>query len=146
LLAGLGAADADVTFTVGALDPGSLGPIPANVRIAPYLPQQVAMQCDIVVTHGGSGTTAAALTRGLPIVAIPLFADQPHNATQIARAGVGVIVDQRRIATDVGPAIATVAADPSYAAAAQRISREIGELPSVGDVMDQLIARTTVPV
>ena len=144
LLTGLGSADADVTFTVGALDLGSLGPIPPNVRVAPYLPQQVAMQCDIVVTHGGSGTTAAALTRGLPIVAIPLFADQPHNATQIARAGVGVVVDQRRIATDVAPAITTVAGDPSYAAAAQRISREIGALPGVGEVFDQLVAQITV--
>ena len=54
-----------------------------------------AMDCDVVVTHAGSGTTVAALARGLPLVAVPMFADQMHNADRLVAAGIGVRVDPR---------------------------------------------------
>ena len=89
VLAGLGQLDADVLFTIGRLDRAALGPVPANVHVESFLPQQVAMACDAVVCHGGAGTTMAALTRGLPMVVVPLFADQMHNAARIAARAPG---------------------------------------------------------
>ena len=50
-----GQLDADVLFTVGAMDRAALGPVPANVHVESYVPQQVAMACDVVVSHGGCG-------------------------------------------------------------------------------------------
>ena len=46
-----------------------------------------------MVCHGGAGTTMAALTRGLPTVVVPLFADQMHNASRVAATGAGLVVD-----------------------------------------------------
>jgi UDP:flavonoid glycosyltransferase YjiC (YdhE family) len=83
----LGRLDADVLFTIGPFDPDWLGPVPTNISVAAYVPQAKAMICDIVVSHGGSGTTIAALTRGLPTVAVPMFADQTHNADRLVAAG-----------------------------------------------------------
>ena len=78
----------------------TLGPVPANVHVETFLPQQVAMACDVVVCHGGAGTTMAALTRGLPMVVVPLFADQMHNAARVEAMGAGLTVDPREAATE----------------------------------------------
>jgi UDP:flavonoid glycosyltransferase YjiC (YdhE family) len=93
------------------------------------------MSCDVVVTHGGSGTTTAALTRGLPMVVVPLFADQMHNADRVAAAGVGMVVDGRRAATDLAPAVRRVLAEESFARAAQGVAAELRALPSAGEVL-----------
>jgi UDP:flavonoid glycosyltransferase YjiC (YdhE family) len=36
--------------------------------------------CDLVVTHGGFNTVQSALSQGLPMIIVPLSADQPFNA------------------------------------------------------------------
>lgn len=47
-------------------DPQQFGPQPGNVHIERYIPQtQLFPICNVVVTHGGSGTINAALTAGL---------------------------------------------------------------------------------
>ncbi|KAI3634449.1 hypothetical protein MIR68_008053 [Amoeboaphelidium protococcarum] len=52
-------------------------------------------QCDLIIHHGGSGTTAAALLSGSPTFAVPIFADQFFNANRIAdlylKLGVGQV-------------------------------------------------------
>ena len=114
--------------------------MPANVRVASYLPQSETMNVDVVVGHGGAGTTSASLARGIPLVVLPLFADQGHNATQVARVGAGLVVDPRRVGTDLAAAVATVLAEPGYRAAAERIAAENAELPTAGEVLEQTLA------
>ena len=138
VMAALGEVDADVLFTIGRLDPARLGPVPGNVKVERYVPQQVAMACDAVVTHGGSGSTVAALSRGLPQVFVPLFADQPHNAEQVERAGAGISVPVRQVAELLPAALRTVLNDPTYADTAQSIAADLAMLPSPGDALAQL--------
>jgi UDP:flavonoid glycosyltransferase YjiC (YdhE family) len=138
MLAGLGRLDADVLFTVGRLDRAALGPVPANVHVESFLPQQVAMACDAVVCHGGAGTTMAALTRGLPMVVVPLFADQMHNAARVAATGAGLAVDAREMATALAPAVEQVLTDSSVAATARSIALDLAALPSAADVLAAL--------
>ncbi len=139
VLAGLGQLDADVLFTVGSFDVAALGPVPANVKVESYVPQSVAMACDAVVTHGGSGTTIAALTRGLPQVVVPLFADQPHNAERIAAEGIGLAVDVRSAAETLAPAVRRVLDEPSFAARAREAATELAGLPSADEVLAELL-------
>ena len=59
-----------------------------NVRAVPHdwlFPKMAA-----VIHHGGAGTTAAALTAGIPAIAIPFFSDQPFWGELIASIGVGL--------------------------------------------------------
>ncbi len=135
VLAGLGQVDADVLFTVGRLDRATLGPVPANVHVETFLPQQVAMACDVVVCHGGAGTTMAALTRGLPMVVVPLFADQMHNAARVEAMGAGLTVDPREAATSLALAVRRVLDDPSYATSARSVAAELAGLPTAADVL-----------
>jgi UDP:flavonoid glycosyltransferase YjiC (YdhE family) len=138
VLAALGEVDADVLFTLGRMDPADLGRVPGNVTVERYVPQQVAMACDAVVTHAGAGTTVAALTRGLPLVAVPLFADQPHNAERVQAAGAGISVQPLEVPARLPAAVASVLGDPTYAHAARRIAADLATLPTAGEVLARL--------
>lgn len=129
VLGGLGNCDADVLFTIGALDPDLLGPIPDNVQLAAFVPQWQAMACDLVVSHAGTGTTLAALSRGLPMVAVPLFADQPHNADRLTALGCGVTLAADSARTALPEAVTRTLDDPSYAETARLLAGAMAIVP-----------------
>ena len=94
LLDAVAGLDARVLLTTGrGVDPVALGPAPANVRVEQWVDQADALEAaSVVVCHGGSGTTFGALARGVPVVVVPMFADQPVNAVAVERAGAGTVV------------------------------------------------------
>ena len=138
MLSALGRLDADVLFTIGPFDRRAIAEPPANVTVSAYEPQSRAMQCDAAVIHAGSGTTVAALARGLPLVAVPLFADQMHNADRLAAAQLAVRVDPGEIGERLTTAVETVLGDPVYAANAHSVAREIAARPTPGQAIDLL--------
>ncbi|MBB5803439.1 UDP:flavonoid glycosyltransferase YjiC (YdhE family) [Saccharothrix ecbatanensis] len=83
-----------------------------------------------MIAHGGSGSVIGALAHGLPTVLLPLGADQPHNAGQCVRLGVGRELDPIAVTPlDVRAAVAEVLADSSYRRAAEQVRAEMLELP-----------------
>jgi MGT family glycosyltransferase len=122
----------NVVVTVGrANDPDRWGPQPENVHIAQFIPQsQLLPFCDIVVTHGGFGTVTGALNAGLPMVLLPILADQPYNTACCAHLGTGLAVTPEERTPDViRSAVREVLTEPSYRAAAERLRGEIASLP-----------------
>ena len=91
-----------VLLTVGReLDLDALPPAPENVRVERWVPQQdVLGHAAAAVVHGGSGSTLGAIAAGVPLVVVPLFADQPQNARRVAEVGAGLAVEPNR--EDVG--------------------------------------------
>jgi UDP:flavonoid glycosyltransferase YjiC (YdhE family) len=84
--------DVQVLLTTGA--DLELGPLPQNVRAERWVPQAEALaHASLVVCHGGSGTVLAALAANLPLVIMPLFADQFANARTLAEAGAAAVVE-----------------------------------------------------
>jgi UDP-glucoronosyl and UDP-glucosyl transferase len=138
MLEALGQLDANVLFTVGPFDPAAIGQPPANVTVAAYEPQSRAMECDAAVIHAGSGTTVAALARGLPLVAVPLFADQMHNADRLVASGLAVRVDPDEVGERLTKAVGTVLGDPAYAANARQVAEAIAARPTAGQALDAL--------
>jgi UDP:flavonoid glycosyltransferase YjiC (YdhE family) len=139
VLAALGLVDAEVTFTVGGLDRSSLGVLPANVRLAGHLPPRLTMDdCDVVLTHAGAGTATAALSRGLPMVCVPLFGDQPHNARRVAQLGAGLEVPPDTGARAVAAALDAVLETPVFGEEARRVAASLAGLPTVADVVPAL--------
>lgn len=74
---------------------------------------------DVVVCGAGHGLLTKALTRGVPVVAIPGGGDQWELAQRAARRGSAVVV-RPATAEAVRAAVRTVLDDPSYRRAAQR--------------------------
>ncbi|KAL7404887.1 hypothetical protein ABVT39_020507 [Epinephelus coioides] len=67
------------------------------------------------VTHGGSNGIYEAIYHGVPMVGIPMFADQPHNMVHMKAKGAAVTVDVNLMKSeDLRDAINTVINDKSY--------------------------------
>ena len=132
VLAGLRELDRPVVVTVGRqIDPAELGPQPPHVRVERFVPQaEVLPECDLVVSHGGSGSVLGALAHGLPMVLIPRGADPPNNARRCEELGVGRWLDPiAATPEDVREAAASVRADPSYRRAAEGLRDELAAQP-----------------
>jgi UDP:flavonoid glycosyltransferase YjiC (YdhE family) len=132
VLAGLGELPVEVVATVGSeLDPAVLGPQPDTIRVERYVPQHsILPRASAVVCHGGSGSVLGALAHGVPLVLLPMGADQPQNADRCAALGVGIVLDViAATPEDVRGAVSAVLSEPSYRAAAERIRDEIAALP-----------------
>lgn len=132
VLAGLRDLPINLVVTVGHhISPAEFGPQPANVHIDRYIPQSLILpQCDLVVSHGGSGSVLGALAHGLPMVLIPMGADQPHNASRCTTLGVAQVLDAVRATPEtVRVSVSTVLTDPTYRQAAERLRDEIAAMP-----------------
>jgi UDP:flavonoid glycosyltransferase YjiC (YdhE family) len=141
VLAGLAELAVQVVVTVGAeLDPAELEPVPAKVRVERFVPQtELLPHCTAVVCHGGSGSVLGALAHGLPLVVVPIGADQPRNAARCEQLGVGRVLDPIAAAPDdVRDAVAAVLAQPSYRAAAERVRDAYAALPGPGQALELL--------
>jgi MGT family glycosyltransferase len=89
-LAAVADLDADVLLTIGrGGEPASFGPVPAQVRVEQWVDQaSVLARASAVVCHGGGGSTLGALAAGVPLVVVPLFAEDQHvNARRVAAVG-----------------------------------------------------------
>ena len=144
-----------VLLTTGrAVDPAALGALPPNVHAESWIPQaDVFRHAAVIVCHGGSGTTLGALAAGVPLVLVPLFADQGDNAAAVASAGAGIAVEAVGAAATatirvltreddeerIWDAVATVLADPSYREVAARIADEQRSVASADAVLEDLI-------
>ena len=82
---------------------------PAAVTFAPLT--TLLPRCSVAVVSGALGGLAAALTAGVPVVVHPQLVDQSWHARRVTELGVGLAA--RRV-TDVAPAAARVANDPSF--------------------------------
>ncbi|HEY0493373.1 MAG TPA: nucleotide disphospho-sugar-binding domain-containing protein, partial [Candidatus Dormibacteraeota bacterium] len=81
----------------------SMGPQHQEIRLAKnmwgaeFLPQTSLLPLvDLVITHGGNNTVVESLYFGKPMVALPLFWDQPDNAERLAETGLGIRLDPYR--------------------------------------------------
>jgi UDP:flavonoid glycosyltransferase YjiC (YdhE family) len=74
----------------------------------------------------------------VPLVVVPLFADQPQNARRVAEVGAGLAVEPNRDDVEstvrpLGDAIQTVLDDPSYRHRAGALADELRAEPPVDD-------------
>jgi UDP:flavonoid glycosyltransferase YjiC (YdhE family) len=144
---------ARILVTIGnEREPEELGPVPPNVRVERWVPQaDVAARAAAMVVHGGYGTTLGALMAGVPLVVVPLFADQPQNARRVAELGAGIQLAEfgsvARLPVDAPPALARlgdavreVLGDPRYRSAARRVAASAAALRPVESSAGVLLA------
>ncbi len=153
-LAAVRGLDVRVLLTVGRrFDRAGLGPIPANVHVEAWVEQaRVLAEADLVVCHGGSGTVFGAVAAGVPLVVVPVFADQFENGHRVARTGAGRVVESeqpraagsREVITEadaprVAEAIREVLAAQSYRERSLVIAAEMAATPTVDEVLATLL-------
>ena len=130
---------ARVLLTVGRkFDSEQLGPVPDNVHVEAWVDQDdVLERADVVVCHGGSGTAFGAIAAGVPLVLVPVFADQFGNSRRIADAGAGVVVE----AAGIQAALTNVLHEPRYRRHAERLAEEIAATNNVDEALAEVLGR-----
>jgi UDP:flavonoid glycosyltransferase YjiC (YdhE family) len=132
---------AAVVVTSGPVPPAALGPLPANVRVAAYLPQrQVLARADVLVTHGGAGSVLGGLVHGLPQLVLPQGApSQQRCGDRLARLGAALCLDPaEQSSPNLRRSLATLLAEGAYRSAAARAADDLDRLPPVPAVADDI--------
>ncbi|MGW1541867.1 macrolide family glycosyltransferase [Streptomyces sp. NPDC002309] len=82
-----------VVLSTGQTDPDALGPLPDNVVACRFVPQpEVLARASLFVTHGGMNSVSESLYAGVPMLVVPLGADQPLVARRVVELGAGLSI------------------------------------------------------
>jgi UDP:flavonoid glycosyltransferase YjiC (YdhE family) len=135
---------AGVVVTTGPNPVEAIKPPSPSAFVAQYLPQSnVLAHVDVVVSHGGAGTTLGALQHGLPHVVIPQHAaSQKRNGERIDALGIGICLTNPDAAA-LTKAIHDAATDPAYALTAKTLRDSFNDLPSPAAVLAGLLTDLT---
>jgi UDP:flavonoid glycosyltransferase YjiC (YdhE family) len=126
------------------------GPLPANSRVASFLPySHLLAASSVVVTSGGYGTVHHALRWGVPLVVSGTTEDKAEVNARVAWSGAGVNLGHQHAQPDeVRAAVRQVLADPRFRQAAGGLGRAIAETDaaaSVAAMVDELVAQHPAP-
>lgn len=141
VIAALADEPVNVIVTTGRdRDPASLGELPPNTRAERFINYGALLpRCDVVVCHAGFNTTMSALAHDLPIVAIPLSADQPLHAERCRQLGVGTVIPRVELTPEAIQAnVRNVLADPTFRHRAASAGAEIRSMPGPSPAVDAL--------
>ncbi|XP_025291535.1 UDP-glucuronosyltransferase 2A3 isoform X2 [Canis lupus dingo] len=104
--------------------PATLG---TNTRLYDWIPQNDLLghpKTKAFITHGGTNGIYEAIYHGVPMVGVPMFADQPDNIAHMKAKGAAVEVNINTMTSaDLLHALRTVINEPSYKENATRLSR-----------------------
>jgi UDP:flavonoid glycosyltransferase YjiC (YdhE family) len=123
--------------------PWAAGALPASVRAAGRFPLSAMVPtCDLVINHGGAGSTMTTLVNGVPQLVVPHYGDQFLNAQLVSQRAVGLAIPVSDISPEaVKTAASTLLDAPEYRQAAEKIAQENATLPSPADLVEVLRTR-----
>ncbi|XP_038948318.1 UDP-glucuronosyltransferase 2A1 isoform X1 [Rattus norvegicus] len=104
--------------------PATLG---SNTRLFDWIPQNDLLghpKTRAFITHGGTNGIYEAIYHGIPMVGVPMFADQPDNIAHMKAKGAAVEVNMNTMTSaDLLSAVRAVINEPFYKENAMRLSR-----------------------
>ncbi len=139
-----------VVCTTGGMPLPMPGPLPTNVRAAPFLPHDLLLPLvDVMVTNGGWGGVLASVQAGVPLVVAGGSLDKPEVARRVAWSGVGLDL---RTGTP-GPrrvrrAVTQVLSRPVMHERARELGAALtaaGGARAAGDLVERLLAGSPRP-
>lgn len=129
---------ADVIAVLGNDDRGSHETFPPGATVLEWVDMPAALAgCDLVVHHGGAGTSWTALSCGTPAVVLPQAGDQFRNAEILSAAGAALVCSSPKIG-DVAAAIARGLADSKLAEQAATVARDNAAMPDVAELAEHI--------
>jgi MGT family glycosyltransferase len=121
-------------------DPTEFGSQPPNVHLRRYLPQpQLLAVSEVFITHCGFNSVKESLISGVPMVAIPITADQPYCAERCAALGMARVVPPDQVSpAALRSATWQVLGDPGYREHAGHFRDKMLALPGAGQMVELL--------
>lgn len=127
-VAALAASDVLVVVSTGGRPRTALpSALPANVRVAEYLPyDRLLPLVDVMVTNGGYGGVQQALSHGTPLVVAGQTEDKVEVSARVGWSGAGINLKTNTPTVDqVAGAVRRTLTDPSYRARARALADEL---------------------
>ena len=119
--------------------------LPANVRVAPFVPYHALMPLlSVVVTNGGYGGVQMALRHGVPLVVAGGSEDKPEIAARVAWSGAGIdLRTGRPSARELRRAVRRVREEATFRARARALARAMAACNApvaAADLIERLVA------
>ena len=132
--------DVLVVAATGGRPVQEVGELPANARVAEFLPyDQLLPKTDVFVTNAGYGGTQYALSHGVPIVAAGDTEDKPEVSMRVEWSGVGVnLKSGSPTPRAIGDAVDRVLADGSFRRRAGVIAARIAQVDTYAEIEAEL--------
>ena len=131
-----------VLSTGGAPIPDGLDESVLAVSYAPQI--ELLSRATLAITHAGLSTVLQCLNNAVPMVAIPVSADQPGTAARLQWSGAGEFVPIARLNRScLRAAVLTVLGNPGYREHAMRLRTAItsaGGVVRAADIVEQVLA------
>ena len=127
----------DVVISCGrSVDVASLGELPENIRVYPYVNQpEVLSRANVFLTHCGMNSVSESLYMGTPMVFFPQTNEQRAVARRAGELGAGLPLKGEG-AADIRDAVRAVLAQESYAASAMACARDFRAAPGAAGAAD----------
>ncbi|XP_065217122.1 UDP-glycosyltransferase UGT4-like [Planococcus citri] len=98
-------------------DPTLLSKTPDNFLVKQWLPQADLLRhpkCKLFISHGGYHSIVETINGGVPILCLPFFTDQYHNAKIIEELGIGIQSNAESSLEDLIANINQLLTEPKY--------------------------------
>jgi hypothetical protein len=117
-----------------------LGALPANVRVANYVPHRLLLpHVAAMVTNAGYNGVLTALAHGVPLVCAGRTEDKADVSARVAWSGAGLDLGTDLPSTaQVGAAVRRVLTEPSFRANAARIAADFAGHDGPAEAVDLL--------
>lgn len=131
-----------VTVLAATVGMVKLDAVPANARVADFLPgEEAARRAALVICNGGSPTSHQALAAGVPVVGIAGNLDQFLNMEGIVAAGAGALLRADRFdGAALQQAVQGLLATPAAGLAARQLRDIFGNYRS-SDAFSKLLSK-----
>ena len=108
-----------------------LGKLPDNFIVKNHIPQiAVLKQAGLFITHGGLNSVSEAMIHGVPMLVIPFVSDQPVNARQVEKLGLGRVMNNKTITADkLRETAVAIMKDDQIRKNLKKIQKEITQAP-----------------
>lgn len=137
----LGDTEHTVVMSIGTrVQLSDLGEIPQNFIVKSYVPQiDVLKYAKLFVTHGGMNSANEGLYYGVPLVVLPLSADQPIIARQVVNLGAGIQLHMQSLtANQLRETVDHVLNQPSFMQRAATISESFQQSGGYHQAVDEI--------
>jgi UDP:flavonoid glycosyltransferase YjiC (YdhE family) len=139
IIDGLDAVPVNLIITIGRNQaPEQFAQHSSRVHVERYIPQSLVFpHCDVVVTHGGFNTVMTAVVSGLPLLVLPLAADQPLHAARCVALKVGCALRPEQVTPQtVRESVEDLLNNEAYRQNIRRLQGEIDTLPGLDHAVE----------
>ncbi|CAD5228143.1 unnamed protein product [Bursaphelenchus xylophilus] len=104
-----------------------------NIVTGTWLPQREILahpKTLAFLTHAGMNSVTEATYSGVPMVCLPVFAEQPRNADMVVRKGIAVQLEKSKLTKEaIQKALKEIIENKSYKEKSQKLSKIIRDKP-----------------